>query len=147
MAVVVVDEGWNGGEDVGVAERAVALAMLATPDIFPIPLHVAKDDEVEQTVVVEVDPGGGGGPLFAGRGGAAGAGGVRDVGEGAVAVVVVEPVATKGGDVKILKAIVVEVTDGDAHAVADALQTGFFGDVLEGAVLSLVVEAVPVCRA
>ena len=69
---------------------------------------------------------------------------VGDVGEGAVAVVVVEPVAAEGGYIQVFEAVVVEVTDGDAHAVADALQAGFFGDVLEGAVFFLVVEAVPV---
>ena len=49
-----------------------------------------------------------------------------------------------GGDVEVFEAVVVVVADGDAHAVADALEAGLFGDVLEGAVLLLVVEAVPV---
>ena len=147
VAVVVVDEGGNGGEDIGVAVGAVAFAVLATPDVFPVPLDVAEDDQVEPAVVVEVDPGGGGGPVHARGGVAAGAGLLCDVGEGPVAVVVVQVVAAELGDVEVFEAVIVKVADGNAHAVADALEAGLLGDVFEGTVLALMVEAVPVPRA
>ena len=66
VAVVVIDEGGDGGEDVGVTVGAVALAVLAAPDVFPVPFDVSEDDQVEFPVVIEVDPGGGGGPAHAG---------------------------------------------------------------------------------
>jgi hypothetical protein len=81
-----------------------------------------------------------------GTSGAAGAGGLGYIGEGAVAVVVVEIVATVCRDVEIFEAVVVVVADGDAHAVADAFESGLFGDILEGSIFLLMVEAIPVLR-
>ena len=66
FAVVVVDEGGDGVEDIGMAVGAVAFAVFAAPDVVEVPLHVAEDDEVEEAVVVEIDPGGGGGPVWPG---------------------------------------------------------------------------------
>src|SRR5436309_12934917 len=56
----------------------------------------------------------------------------------------VELVAAVRGNVEIFKAVVVIIADGDAHAVAEALQTSFLGHVFEGAIGFLVEEAVPV---
>src|SRR5947209_18480927 len=55
----------------------------------------------------------------------------------------VELVAAVRGNVEIFKAVVVIIADGDAHAVAEALQTSFLGHVFEGAIGFLVEEAVP----
>src|SRR2546430_17603006 len=53
----------------------------------------------------------------------------------------VELVAAVRGNVEIFKAVVVIIADGDAHAVAEALQTSFLGHVFEGAIGFLVEEA------
>ena len=139
IAVVVEDEGRDGLEGVGVAVGAVAFAMLATEDVVEVPLHVAEDDEVEEAIVIEVDPGGGGGPAAA-----SGAGLRGDVGEGAVAVVVVEMVAAVAGDVEVFVAVVVVISDRYSHVVAYALQAGLLGDIFEGAAGFLMEEAVPI---
>ncbi len=118
--------------------------MLAAPHVFEVPVHVAQHDEVEQAVVVEVDPGRAGGPGVSWRRVASRAGAHSDIGEGAVAVVVVQVIAAVARDVQVFEAVVVVVADSHAHAVAHALQPGLLGHVLEGAVLALVVEPVPV---
>ena len=56
------------------------------------------------------------------------------VGEAAVAVVAVEPVAEEAGDVEVLVAVVVVVAHRHALAVPRAGEAGARGDVLEAAV-------------
>ncbi len=58
----------------------------------------------------------------------------------------IQVVAAVLGHVQIFKTVVVVVSDGDSHAIADALQTGLLGDIFEAAVLALVVKPVPVRR-
>src|SRR6266704_2600603 len=139
VAVVVVDERRNGLKDVGVAVGTVAFFVLATPDIVEIPLKVAEDNKIKQAVIVQIDPSSTGGPTRTGNAGFFG-----NVGESAIAIVVVEFVAAVGSNVEICEAVVVVVSDSHAHAVAGTLQTRFFGDIFEGAIGFLAVEAVPV---
>ena len=68
------------------------------------------------------------------------------VGEGAVAVVVVERVAMNAADEDVLVAVVVVVANGHAGIVAGAREARFLGDVLEGAVAVVVKQAVGVFR-
>ena len=53
-------------------------------------------------------------------------------------------VAAVGGYVEILEAVIVEVTDSNAHSIADALKASFLGHVFKRAIRLLVVETVPV---
>jgi len=71
---------------------------------------------------------------------------VRDVLEGAVAFVVVEPVAVHAGDENVLEAVVVVVADGDSVVEAGAGEARAFGDVFEVAVAVVLEEAVGVFR-
>ncbi len=107
------------------------------------PLAVVRDEQIEQAVVVVVQPGRGGGPhLLAAQGRALHPGFVGDVGEGAVAIVVQQLVA---GDVRheeIGPAVVVVIAHGDAHPVALACHPGSVGDVGEGQVPVVVEEPV-----
>src|SRR4029077_10290970 len=73
-------------------------------------LHVVGDDQIEVAVAVVVEPGSAGRPAS----GIFDAGFVGDIREGSVAVVVEESAGRESGDVEILKAIVVEVSGGDA---------------------------------
>jgi len=59
-------------------------------------------------------------------------------------VVAEELVAGDVGEEDIGPTVVVEVADGDSHAVAFALDASLFGDVGEGAVAVVVEEAVPI---
>ena len=120
---------------------AIAFAMLAAVHIVPVPLHIPVDDQVEQAVVVQINP-----CRRARPAAAAHAGLIGYIGKRAVAVVVIQLVAAVAGNEHIFVAIVVVVGDSYAHAVAHALQAGLLRDVLKRAVGLLVVHAVPVLR-
>src|SRR5437667_2777148 len=141
VAVIVVHERRDGLEDVGVTIGAVALLVFAAPDVVEIPLHVTQNDKIEQAVVVQVHPSGASRPSAAGD-----ASLLRYVSERAVAVVVVELVASVGGYEDVFVAVIVVVTYGDAHSIACTLQAGAFRRIFEGAVGFLVEEAIPVLR-
>ena len=115
----------------GEGDAAVALQRLARE----VPVHVAGDEEIEPAVAVEVAPGSAGGPVAERD-----AGFFRDVGEGAVVVIVIEAVLAEVGDVEIGPAVVVEVADDSAEAPAIVGDAGFGGDVGEGAVVIVVEE-------
>ena len=70
------------------------------------------------------------------------AGFVGDVGESAVAVVVIENVAAELGDEEIGKAVVVVIAPDAAEAVAGAGDAGLFGDIGESAVAVVAIEGV-----
>ena len=65
-----------------------------------------------------------------------------DIGEGAIAVVVVEDVLAPVGDEQIVVAVVVVVADADALSPAGVDESGFGGDVGEGAVAIVFEEMV-----
>src|SRR4029077_6289430 len=68
-----------------------------------------------------------------------------DVGESAVAVIVVENAGSAvAGDINVGPAVVVEVESGNAEGVmtVGSVDVGFRGDVLERAVAAIVVEDV-----
>ena len=127
-----------------VAVASIPLTMLAAPYVFPVPMDVAPHNKIEQSVIVQVYPGGGGIP------GVAGSLRLRQprlfghVAKGTVAGSVVKPIAAICGYEYILKAVVVVVRDGHAHAQPHAFQPGFFRDVFEGAIGFLVKHPVPV---
>lgn len=93
VAVVVVNEHRNGWKMIGVAVASIALTMLPTPQVFPVPLDIAFHDQVEQSVIVQVDPRSRGIPAAAvvGRGYSQPRG-LGHIGKGAVASAVVETI-------------------------------------------------------
>src|SRR6266404_6711127 len=120
------------------AVGAVAGAVLAAPNIiFRRPLDVIGDDEIEPAIFVIVKPAGAGGPAaFVGDPGFC-----SDVGEGAVAVVVIEDAAAVPGYVDVGIIVIVEVTDGYALAIMSfASESSFSGDIGEGTVAIVVVQ-------
>src|SRR5258708_38055794 len=96
------------------AVRTVAGAMFATVKIIlGRPLDVIGDYQIEPAIFVVVKPSRTGGPsVFISDAGSCG-----DIGEGAVAAVVVEDGAPVASDVDVRVAVVVLVTDGHALAV------------------------------
>ena len=110
-------------------------------------VQIVDDEEIEQAVVVEVEPSGGDGPRLAEFWDDSGYARFRgDIGEGAIAVVVEELIAVHAGDVEVDEAIVVVIASGNAHGVAGALESCFFGHVGEGAVTVVTVETIPIAR-
>ena len=86
-------------------------------------VHEAADEEIEPAVVVEIEPDGAGGPVaFEDLGAEAGL--FADIGEGAVAVVVIENRAAVGGDEDVGEAVVVVVARRHAHAEGAAGHAG-----------------------
>src|SRR3989442_3210744 len=75
------------------------------------PVHVTADEEVEQTVAVEVEPGGGGAPARVGDACP------RSNFLEAAAQVVEEVVSSERGDVDVFLAVVVVVADRGSHAL------------------------------
>ena len=64
----------------------------------------------------------------------------RDVGEGAVAVVVQENVVAPEGDEQVHEAVIVVIAGADSLAPADQADAGFLRDVRESAVVIVAVE-------
>ncbi len=98
-------------------------------------LDVAGNEEIEQTVVIIVAPGGAGGPAAESDAGFFG-----EVCKRAVAIVVIETVLAVVGDVDVRPAVVVVVRGGNAEAPTLVGDAGFLGNVSERAVVIVVEE-------
>src|SRR5579862_858480 len=120
----------------------LGMAIVAVTDLFPtnrfvlwVPLQIINDDEIQQSVIVHIDPHGADRPertkLTVGLVEASPFG---DIGEGAVPVVVVERVVMQARYEDIFVTIVVVVSDGDADIIASARKSSLFGNVLKLAV-------------
>jgi hypothetical protein len=90
-------------------------------------------------VAVVVDKSAAGAPGFAR---ACDAGFFADVGEGAVAIVVIEDILAVVGYVQILEAVVIVIADADALAPAAVREAGFLGDIGKRAVVIVAVEMI-----
>ena len=142
VAVVLVEDVGQAVEVVGGAVGG-DLVDAALGGGFEVVVEVVDDQEVEQAIVVVIEPAGGDAPGFADGGDVPGDMGLDgDVGEGAVAIVVEELVVIDAGDVEVDESVVVVVSGGDAHGVAEAGEAGLRGDVGEGSVAVVVEEAV-----
>src|SRR5437868_14279865 len=101
LPVVVINQRGDGLKLVGVAEGTEALLALSAPGVSEVPLHVPQNDKVQESISVQIDPRGTGGPstscnarLFC------------YIGKRAIAVVVIKAVASVCGDEQVLKAVV-----------------------------------------
>src|ERR1035437_464975 len=141
VAVVVIYEHANRRENVGITDPAVTVAGLTAPDIVPVPRDITFYDQVEQAIVIEIDPGGRRRPAAAGD-----ARFLSNIAECAVAVVMVEAVSSVSGNENIFVPIVVVVGYSDTHAVSNPFESRFFSDVLKRSVGFLMEHAIPVLR-
>src|SRR5258708_10465657 len=98
----------------------------------------AANEEVQFAVVVIVKPDRAGGPA-----GGSCSGLLGHIGEGAIAIVVVQDAAAVLRDVQIRKAVAIVISDGGAHAVAAASDAGLVGDVGEGSIAIVAVKGRP----
>ena len=76
------------------AIRAISRFVFAAPDIVKVPLQIAQHNQVQQSVALQINPGGAGGPSAPG-----GAGFFGYIGKSAVTIIMVEPVAPVGRNV------------------------------------------------
>lgn len=98
------------------AVSSKSLFAFAAPQIEKIPLHVSEHDQVQQAVIVQINPGGARRPPAASHSRLCG-----NVGECAVTVVVVQFVASIAGHVQVFIAIIVVIANGDPKSIADTL--------------------------
>src|SRR5580698_611294 len=112
------------------------------------PLQIVDDEEIEEAVVVDVNPDGSFGPEWAvfGIDPLVEAGFLGDVGEGAVAVVVIERVAVDAEDEEIGMAVVIVVAYRGADVEAGSCEAGLRCNVGESAVAVVAEEAIEVFR-
>jgi hypothetical protein len=131
-SVAVVEEELIGG---GPVEKRVAviihaLGHLASPFGGDVPGHVVDYEEVEQPVVVYIQPRAAHRPQRAVlRVGLVQPGFFSDIGKGAVAVVMIKLVAMHAADENILIAVVIVIADGNPVRKTGAREPGFFRDV------------------
>ena len=147
-AIAVVEEQLIGSGLVhlGMAILAMPIA-LANRLVVEIPFQIVDDDQIEQAVVVHVDPGRRYRPkrpiLWIGlvqprlR---------RNIGESSVAVVVVQRVAIHARHKNIFVSVIVVVADGDADVVTGSRQPGLLGYVSEMSVAVILKQAVGIFR-
>src|SRR5579864_1840736 len=120
------------------AVGSIARAMLAAVKIiFRRPLDVIGDHQIQPAIPVVIKPPGASGPsALVGHPGLGG-----DIGESAVAIVVVQDGAAVAGDVNVRVAVVVVVADGHALAVMSfAADPGFLCYVGERTIAVVMVE-------
>jgi hypothetical protein len=147
VAVIAIEAVMQRQVEVGMAVGSQALFESAVRIFVDFPMAVVHDEQVEQPVVVVVEPARADGPHLLSMGmGAADTGFGGDVGEGSVAVIAKELVARDVGDEDVGVSIVVEVPDGHSHAVACTGDASLLSDVAEGAVVVIAEETVPVGR-
>src|ERR1700730_135908 len=88
VLIIVEHERGNGLEVIGMAICPVAFLVLAAPDIIKIPIQIAQDNQIKESVPVQIHPCGAGRPAASPH-----ARLLRNVSECAIAVVVVELIA------------------------------------------------------
>jgi len=142
VAIVVIDQHCNRLKNVGMAISSIAFAVLTAPHIIPVPLNVAQNNKIKQSIVIKIDPGCARRPSTAANTSFSG-----DIGERAISIIVVELVTAICSHVEIFAAIIVVIACGYSHAVACALQTRFLGYIFEASIGLLMVQTIPVLRA
>src|SRR5262245_33026152 len=95
------------------AEARRQAAFAGNGRIVRIELHVAGNEKIEPPVAIVVAPGRAGGPAAQRDSGLFG-----NVGEGAIVIVVVEPVLAEIRNVEVRPAVVIVVADGNAKSPA-----------------------------
>ena len=84
IAVIVIHKHRDRRKDIRMAITTIAFPVFATPLIVPVPRHIASYDQVQQPVVIEVDPGRRARPATAAHTGC-----FRNIRKGAITIVVI----------------------------------------------------------
>src|SRR5207247_10992162 len=112
----------------------VRMAIAAADRIaLRLPIAIVGDEQIQTAVVVVINPRRGNGPKSP-QAGRTESRLLCHIGEGAVAVVAIKPIAMHTHDEQILMSVVVVVTDRNTNAVTLPGQAGLFRDIAERAV-------------
>src|SRR5438270_538897 len=123
------------------AIRPESLLPLAAVEIIEMPIQISRDHLVELSVTIQIHPGSRSGPCPPSD-----ARLVRDVREGAVAIVVIQGVTPVTGDEEIFQPIIVEISNSDSGRIPDALQARLLRHIFKTSIRLLVIEPIPVLR-
>jgi len=134
VSVVVKHEVRDRFELVGVAIGAIAGTVFATVNFREVPLHITTDDQIQPPIAVVVNEARARAPSAAAHACLG-----RNIGERAVAVVVIKNIPTEVRHQEIDIAIVVVVSSGDPHAIEPPLQPSLLSNVCKGAVAIVVI--------
>src|SRR5208283_5155602 len=110
--------------------------------VLGVPVHVSGNEQIQFAVIVVVEKSGGDGPAATSHSCLR-----RHVGEGSVAVVVIQNISSVTGHVQIGVAVVIIIAHGHSHAVipiSSIRQPGLLGHIGEAAILVLTEEPIPV---
>src|ERR1700730_2050945 len=107
VLIIVEHERGNGLEEIGMTICPVAFLVLPAPDILEIPIRIAEDNQIQESVPVQIHPCRAGRPAASSHTRLLGY-----IGECAIAVIVVELVSAVRGHVKIFEAVIVVVANG-----------------------------------
>src|SRR5260370_2097123 len=110
-----------------------------TGAVARVHIDVVGDEKIELAVAIVIDEGTAGIPALA-FGGNAGFGG--DIGERAVAIVVVEDVFAEVGNEEIVEAVVLVLADAHGLSPAGMNEASLRGDIREGGVAIIFVQAI-----
>src|ERR1700679_2920293 len=139
VAIIAIEGIVQGRVKLGMAVTAHIAIERAYWVLIYLPLAVVHDKEIEQAVVVVVEPAGADRPhFFTVEECPAQSGFCRDIGESAVPVVMKQLIAGDIGDEQIGPTVIVVVADGHAHAVASPRHASLFGYVGKRAVVIIV---------
>src|SRR5579864_8034827 len=95
-----------------------------------IKLHVTRNEQIQEAIVVVVAPRGTGGPTTESD-----TGFLCDIGKGAVVVVVIEAVLAEIGDIEVSPTVIVVISHGHAEAPTLIRYPGFVSDICERSVV------------
>ena len=122
----------------GMAIGTIARLMVAAPNIvLGTPIDIVRNDQVEPTIFVVIEPAGAGGPsAFIGNPCLG-----SNVGERSVAIIAVENRPAVAGQIQIGISVIIEITDGNALPIEPfASDAGLFGDIGECVVAIIAVK-------
>src|ERR1022692_2222529 len=144
IPVVVVKRVGKRGVVLGMAVGAHIRTGPAKRVLVDLPLAIVRHEQVQAAVVIVVEPAGGHRPhLLSVQHSPAHSGFFRNVGKGAVVVVMKKLISGHVGEEDVRPSIVIVISNGDADAIALALDSGFLGNIRESAVMVIVEKAVP----
>src|SRR5271156_4564624 len=117
-------------------ERAIEVGLFR-------PLYVVSDHKIDFAVAIVVDPCRAGRELVR----PPQSRGFRDVGKGSVAVIVEKMALADGGNEDVVEAVVVVISDRNAHPKERNAEAGLASHVGEGAIMIVVIKLQSRCRA
>src|ERR1035441_6670355 len=145
VPVVVVKRIGKRGVILGMAVGAHTRTRPAKRVLVDLPLAIVGHEQVQAAVVIVVEPAGGHRPhLLSVQHSPAYSGLVRNVGKGAVVVVMKKLIPGHAGEEDVRPSVVIVISNGDADAITLALDSGFLRNIRESAVVVIVEKTVPI---